>query len=70
MPSPCATTPRCGAFADAYESKYGSEWHFEVRDGAFHHEAGVATVYEVAARKTLGFRKGNYSQTRWRVRSG
>ncbi len=25
--------------ADAYESKYGHVWHFEARDGAFHHDA-------------------------------
>lgn len=52
--------------ADAYESKYGSEWHFDVRDGAFRHESGDAIVFEVAPVVAFGFRKGDYSQTRWR----
>ncbi len=53
--------------ADAYESKYGSEWHFDVRDGAFHAEgSGEALVFEVAPTTAFGFGKGEYSQTRWR----
>ena len=53
--------------ADAYASKYGSDWHFDVRDGLFVHEAGTALVFEVAPRKAFGFRKGDeFSQTRWR----
>jgi nitroimidazol reductase NimA-like FMN-containing flavoprotein (pyridoxamine 5'-phosphate oxidase superfamily) len=52
--------------ADAYESKYGSEWHFDVSDGAFHHEAGEALVFEVAPVTAFGFAKGEYGQTRWR----
>ena len=49
--------------ADAYESKYGRDWRFAVRDGAFHDQGGgegaVALVYAVAPRKVLGFGKGN-----------
>lgn len=53
--------------ADAYESKYGSDWHFDVRDGAFHHgESSEALVFEVAPATAFGFGKGKYSQTRWR----
>jgi nitroimidazol reductase NimA-like FMN-containing flavoprotein (pyridoxamine 5'-phosphate oxidase superfamily) len=52
--------------ADAYESKYGSDWHFDVRDGAFHGDGGEALVFEVAPSKAFGFGKGAYSQTRWR----
>ena len=52
--------------AEAYESKYGSEWHFDVRDGAFRHDASEALVFEVAPATAFGFRKGEYSQTRWR----
>jgi nitroimidazol reductase NimA-like FMN-containing flavoprotein (pyridoxamine 5'-phosphate oxidase superfamily) len=52
--------------AAAYESKYGSEWHFDVRDGAFQHEGGEALVFEVAPLTAFGFGKGTYSQTRWR----
>jgi uncharacterized pyridoxamine 5'-phosphate oxidase family protein len=56
--------------ADAYVSKYGSEWRFDVRDGAFHHEGGVALVFEVAPRRAFGFGKGvEFSQTRWRFDS-
>jgi nitroimidazol reductase NimA-like FMN-containing flavoprotein (pyridoxamine 5'-phosphate oxidase superfamily) len=56
--------------ADAYESKYGSDWRFGVREGVFvhqgEHEGGVALVYEVAPRKVFAFRKGDeFSQTRW-----
>jgi len=53
--------------AALYESKYGQEWHFDVRDGAFAHSAGTALVFEVAPRTVFGFRKGDeFSQTRWR----
>jgi general stress protein 26 len=52
--------------AEAWESKYGSEWHFDVRDGAFRHEAGEAWVFEVAPVTAYGFGKGGYSHTRWR----
>jgi hypothetical protein len=53
--------------ADAYESKYGSEWHFDVRDGAFHAEgSGEALVFAVTPTTAFGFGKGEYSQTRWR----
>jgi len=45
--------------AEAYESKYGTDWHFDVRDGAFRNDAGgVALVLEVAPATALGFRKG------------
>jgi general stress protein 26 len=57
--------------ADAYVSKYGSDWRFGVRDGAFvhagAHEGSVALVYEVAPRTAFRFGKGEeFSQTRWR----
>lgn len=52
--------------ARAFETKYGSEWRFEVRDAAFHHEGGEAWVYEVVPAKALGFEKGDPpGQTRW-----
>jgi uncharacterized pyridoxamine 5'-phosphate oxidase family protein len=57
--------------AGAYESKYGSDWRFAVRDGVFVHDGGVAIVYEVAPAKAFGFRKGEeFSQTRWRFQPG
>jgi nitroimidazol reductase NimA-like FMN-containing flavoprotein (pyridoxamine 5'-phosphate oxidase superfamily) len=52
--------------ADAYETKYGRDWRFAVRDGAFHGPAGEALVYEVAPSTVFGFGKGEFSQTRWR----
>jgi hypothetical protein len=64
--------------ADAYLAKYGSDWHFVVRDGAFRHDPeslrgadpGEAWVYEVVPSRVFGFRKGEFSQTRWRFRRG
>jgi nitroimidazol reductase NimA-like FMN-containing flavoprotein (pyridoxamine 5'-phosphate oxidase superfamily) len=57
--------------ADAYVEKYGSDWRFGVRDGAFVHdspeEGSVAFVFEVTPATAFGFRKGDeFSQTRWR----
>jgi nitroimidazol reductase NimA-like FMN-containing flavoprotein (pyridoxamine 5'-phosphate oxidase superfamily) len=56
--------------ADAYESKYGEDWRFVVRDGAFVHaqnEEVVAHVFQVVPTKAFAFRKGGvFSQTRWR----
>ncbi len=64
-----ADDERLRRLADAYLSKYGSDWQFEVRDGVFVHEGGTALVFEVAPRKAFGFRKGDeFSQTRWRFR--
>ena len=31
---------RLGRVADAYLSKYGSDWRFAVRDGGFYHDPG------------------------------
>lgn len=63
--------PLLRELAAAYLSKYGSDWRFGVRDGAFFHESGskdsVAFVFEVAPVRAFGFRKGEeFSQTRWR----
>jgi nitroimidazol reductase NimA-like FMN-containing flavoprotein (pyridoxamine 5'-phosphate oxidase superfamily) len=57
--------------AALYESKYGSEWHFDVRDGAFQHGDESAQVFEVAPVTAFGFGKGKdtFSQTRWRFGS-
>jgi nitroimidazol reductase NimA-like FMN-containing flavoprotein (pyridoxamine 5'-phosphate oxidase superfamily) len=52
--------------ADAYVSKYGEEWRFEVSDGAFHHGLGEVWVFEVAPVIAYTFAKGEYSHTRWR----
>jgi nitroimidazol reductase NimA-like FMN-containing flavoprotein (pyridoxamine 5'-phosphate oxidase superfamily) len=62
---------RLRRIAGAVAAKYGPEWRFDVRDGAFHHpEGGEAWVFEVAPVKAFGFGKGeSYSQTRWRFRT-
>jgi pyridoxine/pyridoxamine 5'-phosphate oxidase len=59
---------RLQRIADTYESKYGSDWHFDVRDGAFAGDEGnVALVFEVVPTKAFGFGKSDpFSQTRWR----
>ncbi|GAA1424673.1 pyridoxamine 5'-phosphate oxidase family protein [Streptomyces thermospinosisporus] len=58
---------RLRELAAAWEAKYGSVWHFEVRDGYFDHGDGHALVFSVAPRCVFGFRKGEpFSQTRWR----
>jgi nitroimidazol reductase NimA-like FMN-containing flavoprotein (pyridoxamine 5'-phosphate oxidase superfamily) len=57
---------RLRQLAAAWESKYGGDWHFEVADGAFHHGAGEAFVFEVAPTKVLAFAKGEFAQTRYR----
>ena len=58
---------RLRELATAWEAKYGSFWHFEVRDGYFQHGAGHAVVFSVAPRTVFGFGKGEpFSQTRWR----
>ena len=52
--------------AGAYVAKYGEEWRFDVRDGAFRQGQGdAAWVFEVVPTAVLGFGKGVYSQTRW-----
>ena len=59
--------------ADAYVAKYGEDWRFGVRDEAFYDpkaaETHLAYVFEVAPVKAFGFRKGDFSQTRWRFSS-
>lgn len=58
---------RLRALADAYVEKYGSDWRFDVRDGAFVGDGGTALVFAVAPRTVFGFAKGEpFGQTRWR----
>ena len=51
--------------ADAYAAKYGADWTYSVRDGAFVGLGGVAWVFAVAPGTAFGFSKGLYGQTRW-----
>lgn len=55
------------SIADAYEAKYGAEWHFDVGDGAFVTEGHAAWVYRLAPETAFGYQRGDTgSQTRWR----
>jgi nitroimidazol reductase NimA-like FMN-containing flavoprotein (pyridoxamine 5'-phosphate oxidase superfamily) len=57
---------RLRQLADAWETKYHGDWHFEVANGAFHHEGGEALVFAVMPVKVIAFAKGNFAQTRYR----
>lgn len=56
---------RLRQLAAAWEAKYGPDWRFTVRDGAFHGEGGAALVFAVAPRTVFAFAKGDYAQTRY-----
>ena len=43
--------------ADAYEAKYGSEWHFDVGDGVFRTGEDAAAVFRIEPAKVLAFAK-------------
>ncbi len=55
--------------ADAWESKYQGDWHFDVADGVFQGEGGEALVFQVVPAKVLAFAKGEFAQTRFRFPS-
>ena len=58
---------RLRRLADAWESKYDGDWHFDVNNSAFQGQGGEALVYEVIPRKILAFAKGAFAQTRYRL---
>jgi PPOX class probable F420-dependent enzyme len=57
--------------ADAYESKYGSDWHFDVGDGVFVHGDGefTAAVFRIEPDKALAFAKDPHAHTSYRFGS-
>ncbi|MFE3247279.1 pyridoxamine 5'-phosphate oxidase family protein [Streptomyces sp. NPDC059209] len=57
---------RLRELAALWECKYGPDWRFEVRDGAFADPHGAALVFGVTPRTVFGFAKSPYGQTRWR----
>lgn len=53
--------------ADAYEAKYGSRWHFDVRDGGFGIEGeDLGAVFRIEPVKALAFAKAPHGQTTYR----
>ena len=62
--------PTLTRLAGRWREKWDGSWRFEVRDGAFHHDAGGpgggAHVFRVAPDKVLAFGKAPFSQTRYR----
>jgi len=53
--------------ADAYEAKYGSEWHFDVGDGVFETGHDAAAVFRIEPAKVLAFAKDPHAQTTFRL---
>jgi general stress protein 26 len=53
------------ALADAWEDKYGSDWHYDVAEGGFVGGNGLALVFRIEPSRAFGFGKGPYSQTRY-----
>ena len=52
--------------ADAYVTKYGDPWRFDVRDGAFAHGDHAAAVFRIDTSKVLAFAKDPHAQTAYR----
>jgi uncharacterized pyridoxamine 5'-phosphate oxidase family protein len=52
--------------ADAYEAKYGSEWHFDVGDGVFGAGEDAAALFRIEPAKVLAFAKQPHAQTTYR----
>jgi nitroimidazol reductase NimA-like FMN-containing flavoprotein (pyridoxamine 5'-phosphate oxidase superfamily) len=52
--------------AQAWTTKWDGQWHYEVRNGAFHHlgDDEAVLVFAVAPAKVLAFTKGTFSHTR------
>jgi hypothetical protein len=57
---------RLKQLADAWESKYHGDWHFDVTNGARQGDRGQALLFEVLPTKILGFATGSFARTRYR----
>jgi nitroimidazol reductase NimA-like FMN-containing flavoprotein (pyridoxamine 5'-phosphate oxidase superfamily) len=55
-----------GRLAAAWASKWDGRWHYQARNGRFHHDQGDALVFSVTPTKILAFTKGRFSHTRHR----
>ena len=52
--------------ADAWEAKYGPDWHYDVGVGGFIQRGSPGVwVFRIAPDVAYAFGKGPYSQTRW-----
>jgi general stress protein 26 len=56
--------------ADAYEAKYGSDWHFDVGDGVFGAGELAAAVFRIEPDKALAFAKDPHAHTTFRFAYG
>lgn len=57
---------RLHRLADAWDSKYSGNWHFEVANSAFQGDGGEALVFEVIPSTIFAFAKGDFAQTSYR----
>jgi general stress protein 26 len=57
---------RLTQLAEAWDSKYDGDWHFDVADGAFRGDGGEVLVFAVVPIKIVAFAKGDFAQTRYR----
>lgn len=58
---------RLQTIADGFVEKYGEVWRFHPQDGYFHHEHGLAAVFEIQPVTGYGYSKGSGgTHTRWR----
>jgi pyridoxine/pyridoxamine 5'-phosphate oxidase len=53
--------------ADAYESKYGEVWRWDVRDDMLASGTNEAALFKVEPAKVLAFAKDPHGQTRYRL---
>jgi nitroimidazol reductase NimA-like FMN-containing flavoprotein (pyridoxamine 5'-phosphate oxidase superfamily) len=57
---------RLEQLAVLWPQRFGSEWHYEVRDGSFWHEPGEAHVFALEPDVVRTFTRGPYRQTTYR----
>jgi nitroimidazol reductase NimA-like FMN-containing flavoprotein (pyridoxamine 5'-phosphate oxidase superfamily) len=64
--------PLLRRLAEMWAAKYGPDWQFDVREGAFRHpqDGGSALVFGVSPDRAFGFSKFPFAQTRWRFGHG
>jgi hypothetical protein len=58
--------PALGVLADAYVTKYGEVWRFDVGDDGFGLREGLVAVFRVEPSKVMAFAKAPHGQTTYR----